>query len=180
MKQVGIAIPKVDALEKVLGSARYGADQSMDKPLHLKVVRSKKHHAKIVRLQVDEALRVPGVERVFTAKDVPGKNRIGIITKDQPVLASDRVRYIGDPVALVAARSAEAAEEAADRVKVVYEDLPFISSPEDGLKTYAPSVHENGENGNLLLEFHVIKGDVQSGFKEADVIAEKTYTTTWI
>jgi len=180
MKQVGIAIPKVDALEKVLGSARYGADQPIDQPLHLKVVRSKKHHAKIVSLQIDEALKVPGVERVFSAKDIPGKNRIGIITKDQPVLASDRVRYIGDPVALVAARSAEAAEEAADQVKVVYEDLPFISSPEDGLKPYAPSIHERGEKGNLLLEFHVIKGDVQSGFKEADVIAEKTYTTTWV
>ncbi len=177
MKHVGREIPKVDALEKVLGAAQYGADRTMDQALHLKVVRSKKPHAKIVSIQYDEAVRVPGVERVFTAKDIPGKNWIGIITKDQPVLASDRVRYVGDPVALVAAKSAAAAEEAANKVMVVYEDLPFISSPEEALKPHAPSIHEKG---NLLLEFHVTKGDVQVGFKEADFIEEETYATTWV
>ena len=106
MRQVGVDIPRVDALGKVLGSVRYGADQPVDYPYHLKVVRSKKNHARIVSVEIDEALRVPGVERIFTAKDIPGKNLIGIITKDQPVLAADRARYIGDPVALVAARSA--------------------------------------------------------------------------
>ena len=177
MKQVGIEIRKVDALEKVLGSARYGADQTLEHALHLKVVRSKKPHARIVSIQIDEAVRVPGVEKVFTAKDIPGKNLIGIITKDQPVLASDRVRYIGDAVALVAARSAEAAEEAAHKVSVRYEDLPFISSPEEAFKPYAPSIHEKG---NLLIEFQVIRGDVQAGFKEADFIAEQIYATTWV
>jgi CO/xanthine dehydrogenase Mo-binding subunit len=118
-----------------------------------------------------------GVERIFTAGDIPGKNRIGIITKDQPVLAGDVVRSVGDPVALVAARSEEAGEEAAGRVRVVYEDLPFVSNPEEALKPYAPPIHEKG---NLLLEFHVVKGDVDAGFKEADVIAEETYATTWI
>ncbi len=81
MKQVGIDIPKVDVLEKVLGSARYGADQSIEDPLHLKVVRSEKPHARIVSIQIDEALKVPGVERIFTARDIPGKNLIGIINK---------------------------------------------------------------------------------------------------
>lgn len=177
MKQVGIEIPRVDALEKVLGSARYGADQTLEHALHLKVVRSKKPHAKIKSIRIDEAVRVPGVEKVFTAKDIPGKNLIGIITKDQPVLASDRVRYVGDPVALVTARSSEAAEEAACKVIVEYEDLPFVSSPEEAFKPYAPSIHEKG---NLLLEFQVIRGDVQAGFKEADFITEQTYTTTWV
>jgi nicotinate dehydrogenase large molybdopterin subunit len=180
MKQVGIEIPKVDALEKVLGAARYGADQSMEHALHLKVVRSHRPHARILKIEIDEALRVPGVERVFTARDIPGKNLIGIINKDQPVLASDRVRYIGDPVALIAAKSVEAAEEAAHSVTVFYEDLPFISTPEEALKPYAPSIHEKGEKGNLLLEFHVIKGDVQAGFREAEFIAEETYATTWV
>jgi nicotinate dehydrogenase large molybdopterin subunit len=177
MNQVGIDIPKVDVLKKVLGSAQYGADRAMESPFYLKVVRSGKAHAGIADIQYDEALDVPGVERIFTARDIPGKNLIGIITKDQPVLASERVRYIGDPVALVAARSAEAAEEAAGKVSVRYENLPFISSPEEALQPYAPSIHEKG---NVLLEYHVIKGDVQAGFKEADFIAEEIYTTTWV
>jgi len=177
MKQVGVDIPKVDVLEKVLGEARYGADLSIKEPFHLKVIRSPKPHAKILKIQLNEALKVQGVERIFTAKDVPGKNLIGTITKDQPMLATDRVRYIGDPVALVAAKTEEAAEEAARRIIVAYEDLPSINTPEEALKPYAPLIHENG---NLLLEFNVIKGDVQAGFKEAEVTIEKTYTTTWV
>jgi len=178
MKKVGIEIPKVDALEKVLGEAKYGADLLTQKSsLYLKVVRSPKPHAKIVRIETDEALKVPGVERVFTAKDIPGRNLFGTIIKDQPVLVSDRVRYVGDPVALIAAKTEEIAEEAAKKLVVVYQDLPPITDPEEALLPYAPLIHEKG---NLLLEFHVIKGDVQRGFKEAGVIVEETYTTTWV
>lgn len=177
MKQVGVEIPKVDALEKVLGLARYGADLSVRDPVHLKVVRSVKPHAKILKIQLDEALKIEGVERIFTARDIPGKNLIGIIAKDQPVLATDRIRCLGDPIALVAARTEEAAEKAAQRVTVLYEDLPVITNPEEALEPYAPLIHEKG---NLLLEFHVVKGDVQAGFKQADIIVEETYTTTWI
>ena len=177
MKQIGQEIPRVDALEKVLGEAKFGADQTVQKPLSLKLVRSPKAHARVVSIDSSEALRVPGVERVFTAKDIPGKNLIGIITKDQPVLASGRVRYIGDPVALVAAKTDEAAEEGASKVSVVFEDLPAIHDPEEALKAYAPAIHEKG---NVLLDFNVVKGDVQAGFKEADAIVEETYSTTWV
>ncbi len=177
MNQVGMDIPRVDALEKVLGESRYGADFSAIEPLHLKVVRSPKRHARIIRIETGDALRVEGVERIFTAKDIPGRNLIGIISKDQPVLATDRVRYAGDPVALIAARTIEAAEEAARKVIVIYEDLPYINCPEDGLKPFAPLIHEKG---NLLLEFNLMKGDILTGFKEAEVIVEETYTTTWI
>ena len=177
MKQVGIEIPKVDVLEKALGEARYGADLTSREPLHLKVLRSPKPHAKIVRIEMDEALSIPGVERVFTAKDIPGKNLVGTIHKDQPILASDRVRYIGDPVALIVGKTEEVAEEAAKKLVVVYEDLPSIHQPEEALQAHAPMIHEKG---NLLLEFQVIKGDVQKGFKEAEVTIEETYTTTWV
>ena len=177
MKHVGIDVPKVDALDKVLGNAKYGADLPPEEAVCLKVVRSVKPHAKIVRIEMDGALGVPGVERIFTAKDIPGRNLVGTINKDQPILASDRVRYIGDPVALVAAKSLETAEEAAQKVVVVYEDLPFLTHPEDALKIDAPLIHENG---NLLLEFNVIKGDVQAGFREAETVVEETYTTTWV
>ena len=177
MRQVGIEIPKVDAFEKALGEARYGADLPSSKPLYLKVVRSPRPHAKIVQIKKEGALEVPGVEKVFTAKDIPGRNLVGIITKDQPVLAWDRVRYIGDPVALVAAETEEAAEEAARKVAVVYEDLPFATHPEEALKLDAPLIHEKG---NLLLEFNVMKGDVQAGFKAAEIVIDETYTTTWV
>ncbi len=177
MKQVGIEIPKVDVLEKVLGEAKYGADLPSMAPLFLKVVRSQKSHAKIVEIEKAEAQRIPGVEGIFTAKEIPGRNLVGTITKDQPVLAFDRVRYIGDPVALIAARTEEAVEEASKKLVVVYQDLPPIHRPEDALQPYAPLIHEKG---NLLLEFHVVKGDVQRGFKESDVIVEETYTTTWV
>jgi len=177
MKQVGIEIPKVDVLEKALGEAKYGADLPYQEPLHLKVIRSPKPHAKIVKINMEEALRVPGVERVFIAKDIPGKNLVGTINKDQPILASDRVRYIGEPVALIAAKTEEAAEEVAKKLVVVYEDLPSVIHPEKALQPYAPLIHEKG---NLLLEFDVIKGDVQRGFKEAEVIVEENYTTTWV
>jgi len=116
MKQVGIEIPKVDALEKALGIAKYGADLPAQEALYLKVVRSPRPHAKIVRIETEEALRIPDVQRIFTAKDILGKNLVGTITKDQPVLASDRVRYIGDPVVLIAAKTEEAADEAAKKV----------------------------------------------------------------
>ena len=177
MKQVGIEVPKVDALGKALGTARYGADLPIRNPLYLRVVRSPRPHARIVRIETDEALKVPDVERIFTAKDIPGKNLVGTITKDQPILASDRVRYVGDPVALIAARTEEALDEAAKRVVVVYEDLPYISNPEEALLPYGPAIHDKG---NVLIQFHVTKGDVQKGFKEAGVIVEETYTTTWI
>ncbi len=177
MRQVGIEIPKVDVLEKTLGEAKFGADLPISDPLYLKVIRSPKPHAKILRIEIDEALRVPGVEKIFTSKDIPGKNLVGTINKDQPILASDRVRYVGDPVALVAAKTEEVAEEASKKLAVVYEDLPSITHPEEALQPHAPLIHEKG---NLLLEFHVIKGDSQRGFKEADVTIEETYTTTWV
>lgn len=177
MRQVGIDIPRVDALEKALGMAKYGADLPISEALHLKVVRSPKPHAKILRIEIDEAMKVPGVKRVFTAKDIPGKNLVGTIHKDQPVLAQDRVRYVGDAVALVCAETLESAEEATKKVKALYEDLPTIFDPEEALKIGAPLIHEKG---NLLLEFQVLKGDIQKGFKEADIVIENTYTTTWV
>ncbi len=177
MEQIGLDIPKVDSIEKVLGEARFGADLQLDDPLYLKVVRSTKPHAQLIKIEMEEALRVAGIERIFTAKDVPGKNQIGTITKDQPVLTPNRVRYIGEPVALIAAQTMEAAEEAAKKVLVLYEDLPAVHDPEEALRPQAPMIHPNG---NLLIEFHILKGDVQAGFKEAEVVVEETYGTTWV
>jgi CO/xanthine dehydrogenase Mo-binding subunit len=177
MRQIGIEIPRVDVLEKVLGRAKYGADLSTEESLYLKVIRSTRPHAKIIGIETEEALNIEGVKRIFTARDIPGKNLIGVITKDQPVLVPDRVRCIGDPVALVAAETIEATEEAGKKVRVFYEDLPCVNSPEEALKLDAPLIHKDG---NQLIEFNVIKGDVQKGFKEADLIIEESYETSWV
>ena len=177
MKHAGIDLHRVDAMEKVLGQAKYGADLFATDPVHLRVVRSPKPHARIVSIDVSEALQVKGVGRIFTAKDIPGKNLVGTITKDQPVLVRDRVRYIGDPVALVVADSPETAEEAEKKVVVTYVDLPSVNDPEKALQPNAPWVHEKG---NLLMEFNIIKGDVRAGFREADFIIEEIYATTWV
>lgn len=177
MRQIGRDVSRVDSLSKVLGEARYGADIPLKEALNLKVVRSTRPHAKILSIDIGDALKVEGVEGIFTARDIPGRNLTGIITKDQPILAQDRVRFVGEAIALVAAKTVEASEEAAKRVKITYEDLPVVNNPEEALLPYVPSVHENG---NLLLEFHVIKGDVQAGFKEADIIVEEDYKTTWV
>jgi nicotinate dehydrogenase large molybdopterin subunit len=177
MSQIGVSIPKVDALDKVLGAARYGADVSSAGALSLKAVRSTRAHARILSLDAREALKVTGVERVFTARDIPGENLTGIINKDQPVLAPGRVRYVGEAVALVAATTLEAAEEGARRVVVEYEDLPAITRPEEALQPGVPLIHEKG---NLLFEMNVLKGNVQAGFREAEAVVEKTYTTTWV
>lgn len=177
IKQIGRDIPKVDASHKVRGGAQFGADLSVSSPLHLKVVRSTKHHAKVIEIRTEKASRVEGVERILTARDIPGKNFVGTITKDQPVLVSERVRYVGDPLAIVAAQTIEAAEEAAKKVEILYEDLPSVHTPEEALKPHAPLIHDHG---NLLIEFQVVKGDVVEGFKEAEVIVEEIYKTTWI
>ncbi len=177
IRQIGLDIPRVDVLDKVLGEAKYGADLSADNFLYLKAIRSTRPHAKIIKIDTEKALNVERVEKIFTAGDIPGKNVIGVITKDQPVLASDRVRYIGEPLALVAAETIEAAEEAAKKVEVFYDDLPRVNNPAEALRLNAPLIHENG---NQLIEFNVIKGDVLKGFKEAEAVIEETYETSWV
>jgi CO/xanthine dehydrogenase Mo-binding subunit len=119
---------------------------------------------------------MPGVARVFTHKDIPGKNRIGIISKDQPVLADEKVRFTGDAIALVAANSVREAEQALGGISVEYEDLPSIFDPEEALDS-PTLIHATG---NLLHQSNVIKGDIEKGFSEADLIIERTYQTSML
>jgi CO/xanthine dehydrogenase Mo-binding subunit len=116
---------------------------------------------------------LPGVRAVLTAGDVPGKNNIGSLVPDQPAICTDRVRYIGDAVALVAAETEEIADRAVELIDVDYESLPAVYSVADALKPDAPKIHEKG---NLLLTGKIRKGDVEKGFSEADVVLERTYT----
>jgi CO/xanthine dehydrogenase Mo-binding subunit/aerobic-type carbon monoxide dehydrogenase small subunit (CoxS/CutS family) len=167
-------VRRLDALDKVLGTALYAADLTMPGMLHGAILRSPHPHADIVHIDESAARALPGVIAVVTARDVPGLNRHGRAIKDQPVLADGRVRQIGDAVAAVAATSAEVAAEALSLIRVDYRPLPAVLDPDEALKAGAPRIHENG---NLLDERTVHWGDVEAGFAQAHIVVEETYTT---
>jgi len=124
---VGRGFPRVDGLEKVTGAARYTADLKFPRLLHAAVVRSPHPHARVLDVRLEDALAVPGVRAAVSGRDFPFHT--GIYLKDQTVFAIDRVRFVGDPVAAVAAETPEAAAEAAARVQVDYEPLPRSTTP---------------------------------------------------
>lgn len=172
---VGKSVPKVDALSKVLGRALYSEDLVFPRMLHGKVLRAGVPHATIEELDVSAARAMEGVACVLTARDVPGHNRYGIAYGDHYALAEDKVRYAGDAVALVAAESEEIARDAIRAIRVRYRVLPVITDPHAALAPGAVRVHE--ERGNLVLHSKTRKGNVEEGFKQADVIVENTYKT---
>ena len=174
--KVGESVPNVDALDKVLGKACFAADLQVEGVLHLKVLRSDRPHARINSIHTEKAAQMPGVVRVFTHKDIPGKNLIGIINKDQHVLAEEKVRFVGDPIALVVADSEREANQALGEIGVEYEDLPSIFDPAEALDS-PTLIHETG---NLLHQSNVVKGDIAKGFSEADLIIERTYQTSML
>lgn len=177
-KLVGKAIPKVDAFDKVTGKICYAEDMSLPGMIYLKVLRSDRPHAKILNIHVKQAEKHPGVVAVLTSKDIPGRNRINLgkwsFVRDQRVLCDDKVRFIGDPVALVGAETLYAAEEALHMIRVDYEDLPGIFSPEKAFASDAVKVHENG---NVLSDRHLMKGNFDQALEQADVVIRNTYRT---
>ena len=174
---IGQSIPKIGVNERLRGEPIFSGDFDFDDALVLKVLRSTKAHARIDEINYEKALKIKGVVRVFTEKDIPGNNLIGIINKDQPLLAVDKVRSVGEPVALVAAESESVARRALDFIEVTYEDLPAVLTPEEALKPGAPKIHEKG---NLLFTRKVKKGDVDEAFRHCSVTIEKTYRTARI
>ncbi|MGA8857162.1 MAG: molybdopterin cofactor-binding domain-containing protein, partial [Candidatus Bathyarchaeia archaeon] len=174
LKWVGKSVVRRDGAGKVTGETKFFSDMSLPKMLYAKVARSKYPHALIRRISTEKAEAVPGVVAVLTHKDVPGLNGFGIILPDQPVLCNDKVRYLGDAIAVVAAENLEAAEKAAQLVEVDYDPLPVVSDPVEAMKPDAPKVHEKG---NVLRHATVRVGDVQKAFREAAVVVENTYRT---
>ncbi|MFW6055383.1 MAG: xanthine dehydrogenase family protein molybdopterin-binding subunit, partial [Thermodesulfobacteriota bacterium] len=176
-KTVGRNIDKKDGWQRLRGEPVFSADISPEKPLVLRVLRSEKAHAEFEAVDCGAALALPGVVRVFTASDVPVRNLMGIINKDQPLLMPDRVRSLGDAVALVAAESEEAAEAALQAIRVRYCELPAVFDPEQALSEDSPRVQAGGN----LLDRRVIKrGDVEAGFAASDLVLEQTYRTSHI
>ncbi|HVU12294.1 MAG TPA: molybdopterin cofactor-binding domain-containing protein [Phototrophicaceae bacterium] len=166
-----------DSIERVTGRAKYTDDYTFDGMLFARTLRSRYPHAKIISIDTSKAKALPGVRAVLTSKDVPGHNRHGLVHLDWPALADDKVRYMGDAVAIVAADSKAIADEALDLIDVEYEPLPVVADPVYAHQPDAPLVHDDWEGGNLLKHIKVRHGDIEQGFTEADVIVEHTYHT---
>ncbi len=172
---IGKTVTRIDALEKATGTTLYAADLAVGGCAHIKVLRSPHHHAKIIHIDTKEAEAIPGVLAVLTAKDVKGTNILKMAGDDQPILCSNKVRFIGDPVVAVAATSEEIASHALEKIEVAYEPLEPVMTLEDALKEGAVRVHD--DRSNLFFEQPIIHGDVGKGFSEADIVLEKSYST---
>src|SRR3990170_6698336 len=167
---IGRRLPRVDGLEKATGEARFAADFDLPGQLWLKILRSPHPHARIRSIDASEALALRGVKGVLTGKDFNGW-KWGWMprTRDEPPLAVDKVRYWGEAVAAVCAVDEETAEEGCELIRVEYEELPGVFDPEEAMKEGAPQVHDYAKN-NLSWEFHMDYGDVEAGFREADLV----------
>lgn len=171
---IGQNIKRNDAFLKATGQARYANDLNIDGQLYLKVLRSTVPHAKVKKIDISKASKVPGIVKIFRAEDIPGLNAVGRIKKDQPVLVKDKIRMVGDPLALVAANSLEAAEAALEKINITIEQLTPVCTPEEALKPDAPQIHDSG---NVVFNTVLRRGDVDKAFANADIVIENTYQT---
>jgi len=169
---IGKSIPRVDGREKVSGSLKFSTDVYAPDALVCKPVFAPYPHARILKTRVDEALKVPGVIRVLTYKDLPGENLYGFLN-DRLVLCGEKTRYSGEMVAVVVAEDEQSAIEGVEQVQIDWEPLPLVLDFEEALAENAPKVHESG---NILHEIHFEKGDVEAVFSNPDVlVVENTY-----
>ncbi|MET0106758.1 MAG: molybdopterin-dependent oxidoreductase [Sedimenticola sp.] len=175
-KFIGASVRRIDAPGKVTGALKYAGDMTMPNMLHMQVLRSTRAHARILSIDISDAEALPGVEGVITSADVPGKDGFGVFVHDQPVMARDKVRYVGEAIAAVAAVDLETAKEAVRLIKVEYEDLPAVFDSEEALAEGAPVVHDYAPD-NLVKHIPIHKGDVAEGFAQADLVVENSYTT---
>ncbi len=175
-KYIGVNIRRIDAPSKVTGALRYAGDMVLPGMLHVQVLRSPHPHARIVSIDTADAEAVLGVEGVVTCADVPGQDGFGVFVTDQPIMARDKVRYVGEAIAAVAAETLAAAREAVKKIKIEYELLPAVFDPEEALATGAPVLHDYAPD-NLVKHIPICNGDVEEGFAKSDLIVEETYET---
>ena len=169
--RVGDRIRRIDAADKVLGRAEFADDVYLDGMIYGKAVRSAYPRAKVLSINIEKAKALPGVLAVFTAEDIPGENKVGHIQHDWDTMIPVGMitHFPGDAVALVAAETQAAADQAVKLVEVEYEELPFVDSPQKGLEADAPLVHRSG---NVQAHEHLIRGDADA------VIAASKYKVT--
>ncbi|MFN3705392.1 MAG: xanthine dehydrogenase family protein molybdopterin-binding subunit [Thermoflexales bacterium] len=183
---VGLSLPRIDALSKVDGSALYPGDLSMPGMAHAKVLFARRPHARVLRVDLSEAMQVPGVLGIFTGEDVPN-NEFGLVLFDAPVMVSPWsrarkpfdgvVRHVGEKLAIVVAETEAVAERARSLIRVEYEDLPVVTDVHHALQPDAPQLHPH-YSGNVLEHYRVRRGeDIAAAFARCDVVVEDTYTT---
>ena len=177
---IGTRIPALDAVAKVSGEAKFTNDLTLPEMLFGKILRSPHPHARILSIDTTRASRVAGVRAVVTGKDTLGI-KYGTIEPfmDELALAVDKVRYIGDEVAAVAAVDEDTALEALDLIHVEYEPLPAVFTPEEAMEPGAPRLHDHVED-NISGKIRIPVGDVEKGFRESDQIFEDTFRSGWI
>ncbi len=183
MTTIGKSLPRIDVRQKVTGEARYPGDINKPNQAHMKILFAKRPHAIVKSIDTAKAEALEGVLAVFTAKDVP-VNEYGLGEPDQPVLCgpgsgkpyADRVRFVGDQVALVVAETPQIAARALDLIDVEYQDLRVVTDPQAARQPDSELLHpERGTN--VITHFKIRKGDVESAFAKADVIVESEYHT---
>ncbi len=183
MKNVGSSATRIDALGKVTGETLYPGDINLPNQASMKVLFAHRPHAIIRSINTTKAEAMDGVIAVFTAIDVP-VNEYGLIMPDQPVLCgpggdkpfTDRVRFIGDQVALVVAETEAIASRARDLIEVVYEDLPVVTDVEAAMQAGATLLHPERES-NVFCHYRILRGDIDAAFAQADVIIDGEYCT---
>src|SRR5580658_10161861 len=196
LKIVGTRPIRPDGVDKVIGRASFGADMTMPGMLWAKVLRSPHAHARIVKINTDKAAKVPGVQAIVTADDLPnianeeafvGEGPMNFRDLSRNCMARDKALYDGHAVAAVAATSQAAAEEAVDLIEVEYQVLPHVIDVEAAMAPDAPILHDDmftqgvepkpNKPSNIAKKITFTKGDIAKGFAEAEVVIERKYTT---
>ena len=177
---VGSRVHRLDVEEKVLGYGQYPDDVYLEGMCYGSAVRSKYPRARVKAIDTSAAKALPGVVCVLTAADIPGKVNVGHIKKDQPTLigVGELTHYLGDSVALVCARDVETLEKAKKLVKVDYEVLPFVSSPEEAARPDAPLVFD-GDKNNVQAYKHVSRGDAAGAIARSKHVLHRHFVTPW-
>ena len=173
---VGHTYTRPDGIEKVTGEAIYTDDLVFDGMLYAKARRAMIPHGILKKLDISKAKAIPGVVAVLTAEDIPGEHNHGLVIYDWPAIVGigERVRYVGDTIAIIAAESQQIAEQASALIEAEFDLQPVITNPVQAREEGQPQLHPNG---NLLKHIKVRKGDMDAGFAEADVILEHTFHT---
>ena len=173
---IGQLLARPDARAKVDGSALFADDLTFPGMLHGRTLRAMVPHGRLVRIDTARAESMPGIRALLTAKDIPGQLNHGLVYKDWPTLIGqgERIRYVGDALALVAADSLQAADRALAAIEVEIEPLPVVADPVSARRPEAPQLHDQG---NLLKHIKVRKGDLAAGLAAADTVLEETFHT---
>src|SRR6187549_4226567 len=174
-KVIGKPFRKVDARAKCVGQTKFADDIVLPRMLFCKLLRTHLPHAIIRNIDTSKALALPGVVAVITGRDLPISYGILPVSQDEHALCIDKVRFIGDPVAAVAAVDEDVAFDAMNLIEVEYEVLPSISTIDEALLIDEPRIHEYGDEGNIHKEVSLEFGNVEDGFALADLVREDTF-----